>query len=98
ELVQRVGREQVPYVCLSATVNMAGGQPVSMANARDVRRFADRHGLRVVLDATRAVENAYFIQQREPGYQSKPVAEILKEFCSYTDACTMSAKKDAMVN
>ena len=77
---------------------MAGGQPVSMENARAVRQFADDHGLRVVLDATRAVENAYFIKQREAGYKSKPVAEILKEFCSYTDACTMSAKKDAMVN
>ena len=97
-LVKRVGPERVPYICLSGTVNMAGGQPVSMANAREVRQFADRYGLRVVLDATRAIENAYFIQQREAGYKSKSVAEILKEFCSYTDACTMSAKKDAMVN
>ena len=79
-------------------MNMAGGQPVSMANIRAVRELADKHGLRIMLDATRAVENAYFIQQREPGYQSKPVAEILKEFCSYTDGCTMSGKKDALVN
>ena len=77
---------------------MAGGQPVSMANLRAVRELADRHGLRIMLDATRAVENAYFIQQREPGYQSRPVAEILKEFCSYSDGCTMSGKKDALVN
>jgi tyrosine phenol-lyase len=97
-LVKKVGPERIPYVCVGATVNMAGGQPVSMANIRAVRQLADKHRLRIMLDATRAVENAYFIQQREPGYQSKPVAEILKEFCSYTDGCTMSGKKDALVN
>ncbi|MGB8327674.1 MAG: tyrosine phenol-lyase [Steroidobacteraceae bacterium] len=97
-LVQRVGPQRVPYVCLAATVNMAGGQPVSMENARAVRAFADHHGIRIMLDATRAVENAYFIQQREPGYERKPVAEILREFCSYSDGCTMSGKKDSLVN
>jgi len=97
-LVNRVGADKIPYVCVGATVNMAGGQPVSMENIRAVRALADRYGLRVMLDATRAVENAYFIQQREPGQQSRPVAEILKEFCSHTDGCTMSGKKDALVN
>jgi tyrosine phenol-lyase len=97
-LVRRVGAARVPYICLAATVNMAGGQPVSMANARAVRELADRHGIKVMLDATRAVENAYFIQQREPGYASRPVAEILREFCSYSDGCTMSGKKDSLVN
>jgi tyrosine phenol-lyase len=97
-LVQRVGAQRIPYVCLAATVNMAGGQPVSMENARAVRAFADHHGIRIMLDATRAVENAYFIQQREPGYERKPVAEILREFCSYSDGCTMSGKKDSLVN
>jgi tyrosine phenol-lyase len=98
DLVKKVGASRVPYICVSATVNMAGGQPVSMANLRAVRELADQHGLRIMLDATRAVENAYFIQQREPGCQSRPVAEILKEFCSYSDGCTMSGKKDALVN
>ncbi|MGB7739086.1 MAG: tyrosine phenol-lyase [Steroidobacteraceae bacterium] len=98
ELIERVGAGHVPYISLAATVNMAGGQPVSMENARNVRALADRHGIKVVLDATRAVENAYFIQQREPGYACRSVADILKEFCSYTDACTMSGKKDALVN
>ncbi len=97
-LVQKVGPERIPYICLSATVNMAGGQPISMANVRAARQLADRHGLRIMLDATRAVENAYFIQQREEGFAGKPVREILKEFCSYTDGCTMSGKKDALVN
>ena len=97
-LIGKVGAEKVPYVSLAATVNMAGGQPVSMANARDVHALAHRHGIRVVLDATRAVENAYFIQQREAGYHDRSVAGILLEFCSYTDGCTMSGKKDALVN
>jgi tyrosine phenol-lyase len=98
DLVKKVGAEHIPYICVSATVNMAGGQPVSMANVREVRKLADRYGLRIMVDATRAVENAYFIQQREPEFQSRPVAEILKEFCSYSDGCTMSGKKDALVN
>jgi tyrosine phenol-lyase len=79
-------------------VNLAGGQPVSMQNARELRALCDRHGIPIMLDATRAVENAYFIQQREPGYAGKKIAEILREFCSYTDGCTMSGKKDALVN
>jgi len=97
-LVSRVGTRRIPYICLAATVNMAGGQPVSMANARAVRELADRHGIKVMLDATRAVENAYFIQQREPGYAGLPVAAILREFCGYSDGCTMSGKKDSLVN
>jgi len=97
-LIQKVGAERIPYVCLAGTVNMAGGQPIAMSNIRAVRELAGRHRIRVFLDATRAVENAYFIQQREPGYREKTVAEILREFCSYSDGCTMSGKKDALVN
>ncbi len=97
-LVRQEGAARIPYICLGATVNMAGGQPVSMANARALRALADRHGLRIFLDATRAVENAYFIQQREEGYREIPVATILREFCSYSDGCTMSGKKDSLVN
>jgi tyrosine phenol-lyase len=98
KLVEEVGAKKIPYVCIAGTVNMAGGQPQSMANLRAVRDFCNRHGIKIVLDATRAVENAYFIQQREPGYQDRKIAEILKEYCSYTNTCTMSAKKDALVN
>jgi tyrosine phenol-lyase len=97
-LIAKVGASHVPYLSLAATVNMAGGQPVSMQNARDLRALCDRHGISIMLDATRAVENAYFIQQREPGYAGKKIAEILREFCAYTDGCTMSGKKDALVN
>ena len=97
-LILEVGAGKIPYVSVAGTVNMAGGQPQSMANMRALRELCDRHGIPIVLDATRAVENAYFIQQREPGYNSKKVAEILKEYCSYSRSCTMSAKKDALVN
>jgi tyrosine phenol-lyase len=97
-LVRQVGANRIPYVSVAATVNMAGGQPISLANLREVRALCDKHGLRLILDATRAVENAYFIQQREPGQAGTPVKDILKELCSYTDGCTMSGKKDALVN
>jgi tyrosine phenol-lyase len=98
DLIEKVGRERIPYVSLAATVNMAGGQPVSMQNVRELRALCDRYGIPVLLDATRAIENAYFIQQREEGYRNKKVAEILLEFCSYTDGSWMSAKKDSLVN
>ncbi len=97
-LIARVGAQRIPYISLAATVNMAGGQPISMANLRAVRALAQQHGIRVVLDAARALENAYFIQVREPGYRQTSVAEILREMCALTDISTMSAKKDALVN
>lgn len=97
-LIARVGAKKIPYVSVAATVNMAGGQPISMENLRAVRALAQRHGIRVILDATRAIENAHFIKTREPGYEGKRIAEILLEMCSYTDGCTMSGKKDLCVN
>ena len=97
-LIAEVGAEKIPYVSLAGTVNMAGGQPVSMANVRALRELCDRHGIRLLLDATRMVENALFIQEREAGYADRPIAAILLEFCSYTDGAWMSAKKDNLVN
>jgi tyrosine phenol-lyase len=97
-LIAEVGADRIPYVSLAGTVNMAGGQPVSMANVRALREVTARHGIRLMLDATRMAENAFFIQEREPGYAEKSVAEILLEFCSYTDGAWMSAKKDNLVN
>ena len=97
-LIDEKGAEQIPYVSLAGTVNMAGGQPVSMENVRAVKELCSRHGIPVLLDATRMVENCFFIQEREPGYSGKPIAEILREFCDYTDGAWMSAKKDSLVN
>jgi tyrosine phenol-lyase len=98
DLIKRVGPEKIPYVSLAGTVNMAGGQPVSMANVKALRSLCDRYGVRIYLDATRLAENAWFIQQREEGYRDKPIAAIVKEFCSYTDGAWMSAKKDHLAN
>ena len=97
-LIDDVGAERIPYVCVAATVNMAGGQPISMANLRAVRELTRRHGIAIYLDATRAVENALFIREREEGYGEASLAEILLEFCSYSDGCTMSGKKDPLTN
>ena len=97
-LIAKEGAEQIAYVSLAGTVNMAGGQPVSMANVKALAGLCSRYGIRLFLDATRMVENAWFIQEREEGYAGKSVAEILHEFCSYTDGAWMSAKKDSLVN
>lgn len=97
-VITRVGAKKIPYVSIAATVNMAGGQPISMANLKAVRELTKRHGIRVFLDATRAMENAWFIQQREASHANKSMAEILLELCSYSDGCTMSGKKDLLVN
>ncbi len=97
-LIDRVGAERIPYICLAVTVNLAGGQPVSIQNMREVKQLADKHGIKVMFDATRCVENAFFIHEREEGYQDKSIAEILKEMFSYADGATMSGKKDCLVN
>ena len=94
----RSGSARIPYVSVAATVNMAGGQPISLENLRAVRELTARHGVRLILDATRVAENAYFIQQREPGQAGRPIAAIVHDICALTDGCTMSAKKDALVN
>jgi len=97
-LIDDVGADKIAYISLAGTVNMAGGQPVSMANVKALRELCDKHGIIIYLDATRMAENCYFIQQREEGYANTPIADILKEFCSYTDGAWMSAKKDNLVN
>ena len=97
-LIKDKGAQNIAYVSLAGTVNMAGGQPVSMANVKAVRALCDKYGVRLFLDATRMAENAFFIQEREEGYAEKSIAEILKEFCGYTDGAWMSAKKDNLVN
>jgi len=97
-LIAREGADKIAYVSVAGTVNMAGGQPVSMANIREVHALCGRKGIKVYLDVTRMVENAFFIQEREAGFADKSIAEILKEFCSHTDGAWMSAKKDALVN
>lgn len=97
-LIKKHGAKKIPYVSIATSVNMAGGQPISMKNLKDVRTLTKKHGIRIIHDMTRVAENAFFIQQREKGYDRKPVSAIVKEICSLTDGATMSAKKDALVN
>jgi len=97
-LIRQHGAANIAYVSLATTVNMAGGQPVSMANVKALRELCDQHKIRLFLDATRLVENAYFIQERESGYAGKSIAEISREFCGHTDGAWSSAKKDSLVN
>lgn len=97
-LIQEKGAENIAYVCLAVTVNLAGGQPVSMGNMKAVRELTARHGIKVFYDATRCVENAYFIKEQEPGYADVSIQDIVHEMFSYADGCTMSGKKDCLVN
>lgn len=98
QLIDEKGAENIAYVCLAVTVNLAGGQPVSMKNMRAVRELTNKYGIKVFFDATRCVENAFFIKEREVGYADKTIKEIVHEMFSYGDGCTMSGKKDCLVN
>ncbi len=97
-IIKEFGADRIPYVSISTTVNMAGGQPISMENMKATRALTNKYGIKIIHDMTRVAENAFMIQQKEEGFQDKSVAEITKELCLLTDGATMSAKKDAMVN
>lgn len=97
-LIDEVGAENIAYVNVALTVNMAGGQPVSMANLRAVHEVCRKNDIILWSDATRLAENAWFIQQHEEGYADRSSASIAKEMLSYVDGITMSGKKDCLVN
>ncbi len=98
KLIKKHGAAKIPYISIATSVNMAGGQPISMQNLKELRALTKKHGIRIIHDMTRVAENAHFIQQREKGYQHTSIRDIVKEINSYTDGATMSAKKDALVN
>jgi tyrosine phenol-lyase len=98
KLIKKYGAGKIPYISIATSVNMAGGQPISIKNLKELRALTKKHGIRIIHDMTRVAENAYFIQQKEKGFANKSIKQIVKEICSYTDGATMSAKKDALVN
>ena len=91
-------KEEIGFLIITVTCNSAGGQPISMANIKAASNIAKEYDLPVIFDAARFAENAYFIKEREDGYQDKAILEIVSEMFSYGDGFTMSAKKDAIVN
>jgi tyrosine phenol-lyase len=98
EYIKEKGKENIPVCMLTITNNTGGGQPVSMENVRKTREICTKYGIPLFIDACRFAENAYFIKQREKGYENKSMMEIANEIFSYADGCTMSAKKDAFAN
>ncbi len=98
ELIDKYGKDNIGAVILTVTNNSSGGQPVSMQNAKELRKLCDEYGLLLVLDGCRIAENSYFIKHRETGYETKSYKEIAQEMLSLCDAFVMSAKKDALVN
>ena len=97
-VIDEVGADRIPYVSVEANVNMAGGQPMSMANLQATYDLCRRNGILVMLDATRALENAWFIKQREVGYEDWSVGDIVRRICEFSDGATVSSKKDNLVN
>ncbi|MCI2426616.1 tyrosine phenol-lyase [Candidatus Acetothermia bacterium] len=97
-LIDEVGPKKIPYISIATTVNMAGGQPVSLENLRQVRDLCNQYKIKVILDAARTVENAFFIKEREAGNENRSIKEIVREICSYSDGATVSGKKDCLVN
>ncbi|HHD82931.1 MAG TPA: tyrosine phenol-lyase, partial [Bacteroidetes bacterium] len=98
KVIEEHGADKIPYIAMATTVNMAGGQPISMANLKALRELSNKYGIKIIHDMTRVAENAFMNQQHEEGYAEKSVAEIVREICDLTDGATMSAKKDALVN
>jgi tryptophanase len=98
KMIKEKGAKNIPLCIITVTNNSGGGQPVSMANIKAVKKICSENNIPLFIDACRFAENCYFIKLREGGYASKPVVEIVKELFSYADGCTMSAKKDAFAN
>lgn len=96
--IKEKGVKNIPIIFITITNNSNGGQPVSMQNIRETRAVANKYDIPLFIDACRFAENAFFIKKREPGYQNKSIKDIVQEIFSYADGCTMSAKKDALVN
>ncbi|MBU1141319.1 MAG: tryptophanase [Firmicutes bacterium] len=98
KIILEKGKENIAGIIMTITNNSAGGQPVSMKNLRNVKEIANQYGIPTIIDGARYAENAFFIKEREEGYENKDIIDIVREECSYGDAFLMSAKKDGLVN
>jgi tryptophanase len=98
KVFKKYPNEKIPMVIVTITCNTAGGQPVSMENIKAVSSLCKQYKIPLYFDAARFAENAYFIKTREDGYQNKTIKQIVKEFFSYGEGMTISAKKDGLVN
>jgi len=96
--IREKGAENIPMCVMTITNNSGGGQPVSMQNMKETAAICRKYGILFFIDACRFAENSYFIKKRENGYADKSMLEIAQETFSLADGCTMSAKKDALVN
>jgi tryptophanase len=96
--IDEVGADRVPLVLMTITNNSGGGQPVSIANLREVREVCDEHGIPLFLDAARFAENAWFIRTREPGQIGRTPREVAEEVFRLADGCLISLKKDGFGN
>lgn len=96
--IQKYGKEHIPLIMITITNNSGGGQPVSMANVKDTSALAKKYDIPIIFDACRFAENCFFIKEREEGFSKRSVSDIARELFSYGDGCTMSAKKDGLVN
>lgn len=98
QVILEKGKENIAGIIMTVTNNSAGGQPVSMENLRKIKEIANKYNIKTIIDGARYAENAYFIKQREKGYEHKSIREIAREMCSYADVFLMSSKKDGLVN
>jgi tyrosine phenol-lyase len=97
-VIDEYGADRIPYICIATSVNMCGGQPISLENLRAVSALACEHGIPVVHDMTRVAENALLIKEREKDYADRSIEDIVRSICDLTDIATMSSKKDHLVN
>lgn len=98
QYIKDLGAENIGVIIMTITNNSAGGQPVSVANIRQTREIAHKHGIKFMIDAARYAENSYFVKQREPEFKNSSIEEIIKAEFEGADCFTMSSKKDAIVN